>query len=206
MTTHSLKTFRNNPAAELKLGEIAFDPLSANVSIGTGTGLASIMTSAGAIGAAPSLFMNGGSHLMADFHVNTNTVFSDPLAIAVRVDEFLMKDDPKRVLMMVTEAGEKLRRTVANETRCSMCPKFTMEVDEVNDYRRNEKSYRIHTRCLQAKSGMTGIVCPNGETTTRPGGGGLKQPPMNFEPSEMANREHFVPRDLPTTDAGDTAW
>lgn len=142
-------------------------------------------------------------------HVNTKTVFANPLAIQVRMSDMhtLMDAEQKRTLVELEKARDKLLRTVANETRCNGCPNFDIRVDEARHLTTGSTDYRLRSICKLESNGKSSVICPDGTISAKDGSTtSVRMPPLAvFEPSEMSMREARR-RDEPTTNTGDTAW
>ena len=139
-------------------------------------------------------------------HVNTKTVFANPLAIMVRIDDLafvLAADGNSHKMQQLIAAREKLFRTVANETKCSGCPHMDVHVEDNKDLRTGATEFRLRTVCKQAKSGATtAVICPDGGITAKDGqvAQRMVEPMVYLPPPEQTKP------DKPTTDSGDTAW
>lgn len=145
---------------------------------------------------------------LPELHVNHKTTFATPLAINVNISELELHSSADRGIRHLTQARDKLMRTLANETKCASCPNVDVQVDENRNLTTGDVMYRLSTKCKLGKSGMSSVICPDGTISARNGqfSQARMEPPLVYEPSEMALRESSRPRDEPSTNLGDTAW
>lgn len=141
-----------------------------------------------------------------EMHVNTKTVFANPLAIMVRIDDLasaLASTGNDHKMRQLHAAREKLYRTVANETKCSGCSHMDVHVEDNRNLSTGVVDYRLRTICKQAKSSATtAVICPDGDITAKDGqvSQRMVEPMVYLPPPEQSKP------DRPTTNSGDTAW
>lgn len=147
------------PGLMTAIGDVSIDPKTMTMNMLTGDGIKKVD-----IG-TPSTSVTAFPRVVED---NRPTIAEKPLAVqVVSVSDFerLSHNASGHMIRLITNAGERLRRTVQADTRCGDCQHVRIKVEQQEDLMRAETRHILMTECGVRQPGMTGLVCPDGRAT-----------------------------------------
>lgn len=144
-----------------EIGDLAFDPGTLTISTLTADGISTI----GASSITAGMITPPLPPVVED---NRPTIAEKPLAIQVSVSDFerLSHNDSGHMIRLITDATERLRRTIQGDTRCGDCRHLRIKAEQQDDMMRAETRHILMTQCGLRQPGMVGMVCPDGRSTS----------------------------------------